>query len=163
MEIRISEIMKRDVYAISPKASVAEAMRYMAEKGTSSLPILDHENHLEGFLSATDLMSYAFKLGKKHNPLFAENLSELHEEDLLALHALKVELESEAAIGHAKKSPFVYIDDTYNDACRILGKKNIKKVPVLDHDEKVVGILSRSTMVRYLFNYHLQQQKEKEL
>lgn len=159
MESRVSDIMERDVYFVRPDQSVAETMRYMAEKRISGLPIINEDGKLEGFVSDGDLMLYMFKLGQRHDPLFAENLGDLHAEDLNAIGELKAELESEPVMNLAtRKVVTVYLDDLYDDACRFLSKKKIKKVPVVDHNQRVVGVLSRSMMVRHLFEYNIRKQ-----
>ncbi len=161
MEFRVSDVMATDIYYVRPNDSVAYAMRYLTEKGISAVPIIDDQGDLKGFVSDGDLMTYVFQLGKRHDPLFAANFGELSEEDLAAIGQLKEELEEEPIMNLAtRKVVTVYADDKFDDACRFLSKKRIKKVPVIDADHHVVGVLSRSMMVRYLFEYNLDKELE---
>ena len=48
----------------------------------------------------------------------------------------------------------VDIDDDVDEVARILGKKKIKKVPVVE-EGKIVGIVSRSMIIRYIVAQHL--------
>lgn len=156
MEIRVSEIMETDVYYLSPDASIKEAMLHMAEKGVSGLPILDAERNLVGYVTAGDMMNYIFKLGKRYDPLFAEDMSELQEDDMSGISEMKKELAETSVMEVAtRKMACIYEDDMYSDACRVLGKRKFKKVPVLNNQQQVVGVLNRSKMLRYLFDYQL--------
>lgn len=156
MDIRIKEIMEKNVYFLNEDQSVAEAMIEMMHKGVSGMPIINKRQELIGFISEGDLLNYLFKLGKKHDPLFAEDFAHIRESDIEALDELKAELQDEPVMNLAtRKVVTLYEDDTYDDACRCLGKKRIKKVPVVDQDEQLVGVLSRSNMLRFIFEYQL--------
>jgi hypothetical protein len=48
----------------------------------------------------------------------------------------------------------VDIDDEVDEVARTLGKKKIKKVPVVENG-KIVGIVSRSMIIRYIVAQHL--------
>lgn len=160
MDIKVKDIMERDVYKITPSASVGAAMRYMNEKGVSGLPIVASatDNHLLGFVSDGDMMHYLFQLGKEHDPLFAHDFESLREQDLHAIEALKDEMDRASIMDIAtRKVVVVYENDNYDEAARILGKRKIKKVPVLNEHDEMVGVLSRSKMLRFLFEESLKR------
>lgn len=158
MEVLVKDIMEEEVYKITPEATVGAAMRYMSEKGVSSLPIVVSatDDHLVGFVSDGDLMNYLFKLGKVHDPLFAHDFESLREQDMEAMETLKAEIDRASIMDIAtRKVVAVYDTDTYDEAARILGKRKIKKVPVLNSDDEMVGVLSRSCVLRFLFDESL--------
>ncbi|MFR4401374.1 MAG: HPP family protein [Peptococcus niger] len=152
--MEVSNIMEKEVYFVTTAADVAETMRYMVDKNISGVPILDEAHRLAGFVSDGDLMAYLFKLGKRHDPLFAESLAALTDHDLEKNKALTEELQNTKVLSLAtRKVITVQEHDTCEEACRFLGKKQIKKMPVVDTDNRVVGVLSRSTVVRYLYDH----------
>ncbi|MED9779924.1 MAG: CBS domain-containing protein, partial [Peptococcaceae bacterium] len=52
-------------------------------------------------------------------------------------------------------------DETVDEVARTLGKKRIKKLPVIE-DGKLVGMVSRHNIIRYIINYHEKKQGEQK-
>ena len=52
-------------------------------------------------------------------------------------------------------------DETVDEVARTLGKKRIKKLPVIE-DGKLVGMVSRHNIIRYIISYHESKQGEQK-
>ena len=52
-------------------------------------------------------------------------------------------------------------NETVDEVARTLGKKRIKKLPVIDNG-KLVGMVSRHNIIRYIINYHESKQGEQK-
>ena len=158
MNVEVKDIMVKDVFKLHDTDNVGDAMRYMAEKEVSGLPIVNKFDRLVGFVTGGDFMKFLFKLGKSHNPLFADSLESIENEDLDAIDALRSEIDATPVMDIAtRKVVTVYDDDSYDEAARILGKKKIKTVAVINEDDEMVGILSRSCVLRFLFEESLKR------
>lgn len=58
----------------------------------------------------------------------------------------------------SKKKPItISVNASIEDACQLLSEAGVKKVPVVDDNKKVVGIISRSAVTRYLTKRYLEQ------
>jgi DHA2 family lincomycin resistance protein-like MFS transporter len=54
----LAEIMKTEIYALSPSSKVLDAWRLFAEKGISGAPIINEAGKAVGFISDGDIMRY---------------------------------------------------------------------------------------------------------
>lgn len=58
----------------------------------------------------------------------------------------------------SKKKPIaISVNASIEAACQLLSEAGVKKVPVVDDNKKVVGIISRSAVTRYLTKRYLEQ------
>ena len=55
-EIKVKDIMRRDVICAKPNTPMREVVKIITEKDISSLPIIDEEDNLIGIISEKDLM-----------------------------------------------------------------------------------------------------------
>ena len=61
MEFVAREIMTAPVITVGPEAKLAEAVKVMAEKNISGLPVVDEDNRVIGIISEADIVDYAGK------------------------------------------------------------------------------------------------------
>jgi CBS domain-containing protein len=66
--MRAIDVMVRDVVTVRPDADVAEAIKLLAERDVSALPVLDKDGNLLGVLSEADLIHRAEIGTEKHRP-----------------------------------------------------------------------------------------------
>ena len=155
MNKKISELMKRDVYTISDEATIKEVLQMLVESKTSGLPIVNTKQQVVGFISDGDIMKFI----AKQNPRIIDMTSfitvwydtESFDKKLYDLMDLSV---MELAT-----TKLVSVDSDYDidEVAKVLGEKKIKKVPVLE-DGKLVGVISRSDILRYILKGYLEQE-----
>ena len=56
LELRIADVMSADVVAVEPEADLVELIDLLVEHRIGALPVVDHENHLLGIVSAVDVL-----------------------------------------------------------------------------------------------------------
>jgi len=54
----IRDVMQSDVISISHRATVDEAAQILSAGGFHALPVTDHDDHLRGLLTSTDLINF---------------------------------------------------------------------------------------------------------
>ncbi|MYL44057.1 CBS domain-containing protein [Virgibacillus halodenitrificans] len=147
------EVMISDVYKVNQKDTIRSVINYFIDYRISGLPVINDEEKIVGYISDGDIMRY---IGK-HKDIFVDSLYnvtvfkgdkedfEARIQHVLDLNVLKL----------AKKK-IVKVDVTANieNVAAILGKKQIKKLPV-EKDEKLVGIISRGDVIRHAFQRFL--------
>ena len=114
--MQIAEIMTRDVQLASPKQTVQEAARLMADLDVGAIPVAD-DDRLVGMLTDRDICVRAVAAGK--NP-----------------KQCKV---SEVMSAEVK---YVFEDETTEDLARNMSTLQVRRMPVLDRDKRLVGIVS---------------------
>lgn len=149
---KIKDIMQTDVYSVPYKATVKEVLQLMVEKEISGVPIVDDENFVIGFISDGDIMKFI----AKQDPRIIDMTSfitvwydtetfEKKLDDLMNLNVMEL-----------ATSKVVSVDEDFeiDEVAKILGKKKIKKVPVL-RDGHLVGVVNRSHIIRYIVSDRL--------
>jgi len=145
--MKISEIMMKDVYSVHLTATIGEVLTLMVDHKVSGVPIVDDNNAVVGFISDGDIMKFI----AKQDPRIIDMTSfitvwydtETFEKKLQDLRNLNVmELAQTKVIS-------VEEDFEIDEVAKILGKKKIKKVPVLKNG-LLVGVASRSDIIRYI-------------
>lgn len=148
----ISKIMDTDVYTVHENDNIAEVLKVLVDKKTSGLPIIDDDNHVVGFISDGDIMKFI----AKQDPRIIDMTSfitvwydvesfDQKLEDLLRINVMELATTKVISVND---------DEGIDEVARVLGKKKIKKVPV-EKDGKLVGVISRSTIIRYIVSKHL--------
>ena len=138
------DVMTKDVVVVQPQTPVVEIARILLERRISAVPVLDSNKELVGIVSEGDLM---FR---------AENDTE---RSSWWLHMMSTETElarefvkthgTEARHVMTKKVLTVSPETPVRDIARLLQKRHIKRVPVMD-DRSLVGIVSRGNLLHGL-------------
>ena len=130
----VSDVMTCDVLTVSSQASVREAARLMIDGGFSGLPVVD-DGRLVGILSEAD---YLVKDGSQSwisRALVGAELSPMAEVEFVS------ELMSTPAVTVANTA-------SVQEAARIMTRKGLKRLAVLNSDREVVGIVTRADLIR---------------
>ena len=144
--VSVADLMKTDVHSLHPEQTVLEALQMFSAHGISGAPVLDAERRAVGFLSDGDVLRYlaaehpssrsiwSFATGEDEELTAA--FRELASLPVMRLAAREVtQLDAGASIA---------------DAVAMLSDLRLKKVPVVDgEDRTVVGVLSRSGLRRH--------------
>ncbi len=136
--MRIGELMTTDVVTIGPDAPLKEAARRMLEAGVSGLPVTGDRGELLGIITEADFVKTEASRGINSR---AGLLRWFIQDSRLPSQPLTVE--------KVMSSPVVTVhpDEQHSQAARLLMKKKVKRVPVVD-DERVVGLISRTDLLR---------------
>ncbi|MBI0576937.1 CBS domain-containing protein [Neobacillus cucumis] len=143
------EIMISQVQKVKVTDTVRSVIEKFIENGISGLPVVNDRNEIVGYVSDGDILRfigkhedrivdsfyYAFVI-KGDNDEFEER-----EQRILSLNVMEI----------AKKKVYkVSWDEELENIAAILGKKQIKKVPV-ERNGVLVGIISRGDVIRNSF------------
>ena len=112
----INEVMTRDVKIASPSDSLQQAAQLMEQEDFGSLPVGENDR-LVGMLSDRDIAIRAV----------AQGLSP-----------------TDCTVGDVMSSEVKYVfdDESIEDAAKMMGKLQVRRLPVLNHDKRLVGIVS---------------------
>jgi len=158
MNAKVRDIMKTDVYTVTDEANIGEVIRILVDNQINGVPIVDGKEKVVGFISDGDIMKFV----AKQNPRIIDMTSfitvwydtesfEKKMDDLMDLNVMDLA---------TTKLVSVEADYDIDEAAKVLGDKKIKKVPVLENG-KLVGVITRSDILRYILGRSLQHKEEK--
>ena len=152
--VTLADIMEREPYAVTADAPVSEAMHALVEHQVSGLPLVDAQGRVCGFVSDGDIMRY---LADK-TPAFTSSYVFLEAANNQSidgrLRELMVLPVAEIATDKVVSLP---ASTTLKDACQTLARHKFKKAPVVDEAGRMVGVVSRSSILRRAMESYLEK------
>jgi CBS domain-containing membrane protein len=138
--IPVSDVMTVDVVAVKRHEDIQEAARLLSENRISGLPVVDAGGSVIGIISEADILSMT---GLREGHTFKDILRRILGEPL-------PERKRGNMVGDIMSSPAITTrpDADIKEVARILDEKRIKRLPVVDAGNKLIGIISRADIVR---------------
>ena len=140
MNAVVKDVMTPDVITVSedtPFEVIAAALR---ANRVSAFPVLDQASRVIGVVSESDLLA-KLALGNGDDEMPGMITGILRQQQLKKAHAVAAaELMTSPAYTAAP-------EDTVEQAARIMYLRNVKRLPVVDADGRVAGIVSRTDVL----------------
>ncbi|MCQ8828928.1 CBS domain-containing protein [Streptomyces malaysiensis] len=134
----VGDVMTRTVVAVGRDASFKEVVQTLGEWRVSAMPVLEGEGRVIGVVSEADLLPK--EEFRDSDPDRLQQLRRLP--DLAKAGALTAEeLMSSPAVT-------VHPDATLSEAARIMAVRGVKRLPVVDTEGKLLGIVSRGDLLK---------------
>jgi CBS domain-containing protein len=146
----VRDVMTKDVATLRPDLPIAAAADALAEGGYGAMPVVDAGGKFVGLLRDEDLIASEARV---HVPTYLMLLGtslplpgsmkrfehELHK--VAGATVAEVMDDDPATVG---------ADATLEDVATLMHERDISHVPVVDADERVVGLVARSDIVRFI-------------
>lgn len=140
LQMPVRAVMSKRVVTIARDADLHQAAQILSENRISGAPVVDEEGRVIGVLSEADILTLA---GMKREHTFKDILRNVLGEPVPARKkGNKVEDVMSFPPLTAKA------DDAIGDVAKVLDDRRIKRLPVVDDNGKLVGIISRADIVR---------------
>ncbi|MDA3787617.1 MAG: CBS domain-containing protein [Desulfobacula sp.] len=140
--IKADQIMTRDVITVSEDASLTEVAKKMAENQISGLPVVKDDQTISGVISEKDFLK---RMNDDKAPSFMRVVLQcLETTGCIAADFKKLvaaDIMSSPCITILPKTPVI-------EVASIMDQKNINRVPVIDDQSKLIGIIARSDIVQ---------------
>jgi len=121
--VQVEEIMSKNLHACRAAETLDCAARMMWEHDVGSIPIVDDDGHVIGIVTDRDACMAAYTQGKR--------LDEIGVEAVMA-----------------KQIVTVRPTDSVDRAERAMRDAQVRRVPVVDAEQRLVGILSQNDLIR---------------
>jgi CBS-domain-containing membrane protein len=134
----VRNIMTEAVVVAEEQAPFKELLDLMHEHHVSAIPIVDRGSRLIGIVSEADLLLKEARASGDAEPIFETRRSRIERE------------KAEGSVAaHLMSSPVVTVGAgaTVAEAARIMHDRGVKRLPVVDDDQRVIGIVSRSDLL----------------
>jgi CBS domain-containing protein len=142
--------MTRQVAVLRPDMDVPEAARLLEEQGIGGAPVVDATGHFIGMLEDEDLIATEANL---HVPTVINLLGvdfSLPWDNLRFKEDFRKAVSTTVGQLMKEEFPSVAADDTVGDVATLMLDEDVNRVVVLDADKKVIGVVTRSDLVRAL-------------
>ena len=139
MKPTVSDVMTRTVVVVHVSTPFKDVVRRMQEYRVSALPVVDDEERLVGLVSEADLILKEDPELEEAAHLFEGRQRRHDREKAAGLIA-----------GELMTAPVVTVDPdaTLGEAARLMHRKGVKRLPVVDGAGRFHGILSRSDLLK---------------
>ncbi|MFA5039092.1 MAG: CBS domain-containing protein [Candidatus Omnitrophota bacterium] len=143
--MKISEMMTRDVRTLSPEIPAVDALRKLFSEKISGLPVVSGEGKLIGMFTEKDVLrailpSYVSQVGRfvyENGPKTISSkvakLSRFKVSDLMRKEVVKVSG-----------------DTPVSEVAHIMLTQNVRRVPVVDSEDRIAGIVARADVLDWL-------------
>jgi CBS domain-containing protein len=121
--MRVHEIMVRDVASCRPNDAMSEAARLMWDHDCGIVPVIDEDGRLCGVITDRDLCMACLTQG-------------------IPLHQLSV------AQAMTPEPVVCAPDQDVSALCQAMRERQVRRIPVVDEDQRLVGIVSLSDVTR---------------
>ena len=147
----VEDLMTETVVTVAPAASFKDMATLLRRHRVSALPVVDHENKVLGIVSEADLLLKEERgsLVERHLVETSRRRSErrkaegLTAADLMSAPAITVSPAASAAT-----------------AAALMHSRGVKRLPVVDEASRLVGIVSRSDLLKIFLRHDADIQQE---
>ncbi len=147
MDKTVAEVMTPTPMTVKPETPLKEAIAILAKNKISGLPVVNEQDKLVGIISENDLMWQ--ETGVEPPPyimlldsvIYLENPNRYEKEIHKALGQTVQDVMSDKPIT-------IKTDQPVKQAARLLHDKKIRRLPVVNEQGKVVGIITQGDIIR---------------
>jgi CBS domain-containing protein len=142
--------MTTDVKVAKQTDTIKSIAKILIHEKIGGLPVVDEDNRVVGIISETDIIKKEKHVAVPEFITFLQGVIYLEdfkkmEKDIQDIAAVQVkDLMSKEVIK-------VYEDDTFDDVANIMIKKSVNRVPVVDKDNKIKGIICRYDIIKSMY------------
>ncbi|MER5599733.1 CBS domain-containing protein [Streptomyces sp. NPDC002265] len=142
---KVGSVMTTDVVRAEYGTPFKEVARLLETHRVSGLPVVDEDDRVIGVLSETDLMMRQATACEPYEPKHRTRLAEL------TPGARRRAAKGRArTAGQLMTAPpvTVHADDSIVQAARTMAQKHVERLPVLDEEDRLVGIVTRRDLLQ---------------
>lgn len=149
--MKVKDIMTKEVVVVKEEDRIQTAANLLNEKGFSGLPVVDEDNRVKGIITEGDLIR---RVSRISGPSYVEILGGIF--PLESKNDLMDKINK--SMGYLvkdmmSKDPITIKEDMeIEEAATLMVKEKIKRIPVVDDEKKLIGIISRRDILKNLFD-----------
>lgn len=148
------DIMSSPAISIREDQSVKEALDLLARHKISGLPVVDDDGKIVGIISNTDVIRYSQQKNviSQHSASFW--VSPYTDMDDIASIRKGFEMLHRTRVDQlmTRKVYSTSEETSATDVAKLMNRRNVNRIPVVDASKKLVGIITRADMVKCMAN-----------
>lgn len=152
--LRVTNVMSQPVRTVRPQTSLSDAAHLMVSEGISGLPVVDDNQHLVGIITESDfLRALGVPAHQPHHSLW-QTLESLFSH--LSRHG-ELEAPDDPVAEHmVHEVVSIGPGQDLHDVIQAMKQHRVKRVVVCDSERRVLGMVTRSDLVRVFFDPYTQ-------
>ncbi|MFD2630613.1 CBS domain-containing protein [Oceanobacillus kapialis] len=154
----IEDFMIRDVISVKKETTIKELLEKLVQHKITGVPVVDEEGKLLGMATDGDVIRDIQPKGRTVYDIFSLILvseqADLKDRLRYSLDRQVKEIMQKNVVTVKPKSPI-------DDAMAVFSKHHIKKIPVVNPANRVVGVISRGDLIRYITTKLIDQTVDK--
>lgn len=153
-DVPVTEIMRENVVVTAPDESLQRAAQLLADQEISGLPVVE-DGELIGIITESDIISQEITVDPPAYFSFLDAIIQIpgddYEDELRRVLAINVR--------DLMTSPVYSVTEhaTVRDVATLMYERHIAPVPVVSESGAVIGIVSRSDIVRLIARFDEEQ------
>lgn len=143
------EIMTADVTSVGPEENVRRAAFLLAENHISGLPVVDEKNKVIGIISSSDIVKFS---GQSHIVSLVGTsgwVSPYTDPASMSSVSLGFDLLNKKKVKEIMTRRVITVQETstIDEVARLLSRRKINRLPVVDNTGRLVGIITRTDLI----------------
>jgi len=146
-ELTAQDIMTKDVITITKDSTIGDLTKLLISNKISGVPVVDEKGKLSGMVTDADIITEDISPPFNYyiEPLlmsygFIENI-EQYQKDMKGYLGTSVEEIM------TRKVRSIKMDTPVSEVAKIMVRNKINRVPVIDNDNKLIGIIARNDII----------------
>lgn len=123
--MQVLDLMTTEVIKVSPSTPIKEAAQLMFRHRVSGLPVVDDDGTLGGIITEADFLRLEVARGEADDPAPIETVGEVMSSGVVTIGP----------------------EEGLAEAAKIMVVQDVKRLPVVDDEERLLGIISRLDIV----------------
>lgn len=123
--MQVLDVMTTEVIKVSPTTPIKEAAQLMFRHRVSGLPVVADDGHLDGIITEADFLRLEVARGEAEEPKPIETVGEVMSSGVVTIGP----------------------EEGLAEAAKIMVVQDVKRLPVVDEEERLLGIISRLDIV----------------
>ncbi|WP_416956171.1 CBS domain-containing protein [Streptomyces sp. Agncl-13] len=142
---KVGSVMTAEVVRATYGTPFKEVARLLGEHRISGLPVVDEDDQVIGVVSETDLMAHQAEAPDPYEPKKRFRFT-----DLTRGGKQRAAKSTARTAGRLMTAPpvTVHADDTIVEAARTMAQHRVERLPVLDEENRLVGIVTRRDVLQ---------------
>ncbi|MFH7597902.1 CBS domain-containing protein [Streptomyces racemochromogenes] len=128
--LKVADLMTDEVVSAAPGTAFKDVAKLLAQYDISGVPVLDDEDRVAGVVSQTDVLAHAGP-GSDAPPGDGTPARPTTAGEVMSAPAVTVSADTTAA-----------------DAARLMTRRGVERLPVVDEEDRLVGIITRRDLLR---------------
>ncbi|MDY6827446.1 MAG: CBS domain-containing protein [Bacillota bacterium] len=144
------DIMSKPAISVTEDHTLREVLELLVEHRFSGMPVVNAEGKVVGIISDTDIIRYSQQLNVVPLSNLSGWISPYAEISDLASLKTGFELLHKTKVSEVmtKKVYSVRKDTPNSEVAQLMSRRNINRVPIIDSSDKLVGIVTRTDLVK---------------
>ena len=149
--VKVKELMTTDVIAFKPGDKIQQVAETLRAHRISGAPVIDDQRRVIGIISEADIMDLTATIPFPDidplNPFPVFSLSAYMKQVKDIEEEIATLFEGEVKDVMSTKPVTISPEDSISDAARIMRKNDFNRIPVVDDEGKLIGLIARDDII----------------